>query len=95
MSYREKQNQVWDLKLVTPTCIVYLAMASSVDWPFPEKLCNIMDNIILATIHLRKFNLMLAEFCSLTIPTTTDLKLSKISGKRGLNEDLKTPEIKP
>lgn len=79
--YREKQKQVWDLKLVTLTCIVYLARASSVDWPFPEKLGNITDDIILATIHLRKFNLTVAEFCSLTIPTTTDLKLSKISGK--------------
>jgi len=54
-----------------------------------------MDNIILATIRLRKFSITLAEFCSLAIPTTTDLTLSKMNGKRGLNEDLKTPEIKP
>lgn len=52
-------------------------------------------DIILAIIHLRKFSITLAEFCSLVIPIKTDLKLSKISGKVGLNEDLKTPEIKP
>lgn len=38
---------------------------------------------------------MPAEFCSLTIPAKTNLKLPKVSGKRGLNKDLKTPEIKP
>lgn len=77
MFYREKQKEVLDFKLVTPTCTAYLARASPADWPFPKKLGNIMDNNILATIHLRKFNLLLAEFCSLAIPTTIDLKLSK------------------
>lgn len=86
MFYREKQKVVLDLKLVTPTCIAYLARPTSVDQPFTKKLDSIMDNIILATIHLRKFNLMLAEFCFLAIPTTTDLKLSKISGEIGLNK---------
>lgn len=66
ISYRQKQKQVWDLKLITPTWITYLARANSIDWPFPGELGDIMDNH--PRDHSEKFNLTLAEFCSLTIP---------------------------